>query len=262
MRSYEFALVGGKHEPGDLKTQFTLPSLNDDTPQIRHDSTAFWIVSAILQSITSAHAVLDTFGLFPAERLRHSPSGSFVRAFHALILLLRLLFYVWTSHLDEDIPLESMKIDFYMDMMARMLEETSESGKFGIPTHWRTVLEAKLRPWYQKLRDRMDVKSKDADLLGASFGAAGSISTGPDSTPISWRSSIGALPAQEPVDSEEWTGWVDTAEAEAVGDLATLGNKLPDFEMSDGVGLISMEELMADFGYTTFQGFNDIAGEF
>jgi hypothetical protein len=152
---WEFGMDGGRYDVTEFRNRhLTLPALDDDCvqPESLLSRSALQL-NATTKCIGAAHAILDCFIEIPIERLQRAPNVIFVRAIYALVALMKADYAVGTdAEMGELLESQSLKVDFYLDIVLARSTEAVGPQKCRIPTHWTFVLEAKLKSWRDEYR--------------------------------------------------------------------------------------------------------------
>lgn len=153
---WEFGMDGGRYDVTEFRNRhLTLPALDDDSiqPESLLSRTASQI-NATTKCISAAHSILDCFRSIPTERLQKAPNVIFVRAVYALVALMKAEYAVGTDkELSEMLDSQSLKADYYLNIVMKKTEEAIGPQKCRIPSHWKFVLEAKLKTWWDEYQD-------------------------------------------------------------------------------------------------------------
>ncbi|RHZ59422.1 uncharacterized protein CDV56_108699 [Aspergillus thermomutatus] len=153
---YELAIGEGYRDPDAIKQEYyTLPTPEGD----RRNQRASAPLSAIRVDITikwmnTAHEMLNFFLSCDIELMRKLPNLIYTRVGVALMSLLKIYFTVISGALGEFVTPESVKVEMYLNAMARRLTEASGGQKYKIPSRWYYVLAVKARNWYDRLLQR------------------------------------------------------------------------------------------------------------
>jgi hypothetical protein len=174
---WEFGMDGGKYDSTEYRNRhLTLPALDDDCvqPESLLSRSALQI-NATTKCIGAAHSILDCFIQISIERLQKAPNVLFVRAIYALVALMKADYAVGTDvEMGELLESQSLKVDYYLDTVLARTTEAMGPQKCRIPSHWKFVLEAKLKSWrdeYQVWREeKRDLKRRKMDETGTAEG--------------------------------------------------------------------------------------------
>ncbi|KEY77141.1 hypothetical protein BA78_0195 [Aspergillus fumigatus] len=153
---YELAIGEGYRDPDAIKQEYyTLPRPEGD----RRNQRASNPLSAIRVDITikwmhTAHEMLNFFLSCDNELMRKLPNLAYTRVGVALMSLLKIYFTVISGGLGKFVTPESVKVEMYLDAIARRLTEASGGQKYKIPSRWYYVLAVKSRNWYDRLQQR------------------------------------------------------------------------------------------------------------
>ncbi|KAL5119608.1 hypothetical protein ACEQ8H_002454 [Pleosporales sp. CAS-2024a] len=153
---WEFGMDGGRYDVTEFRNRhLTLPALDDDCvqPESLLSRSALQI-NATTKCIGAAHSILDCFISIPIERLQKSANVQFVRAIYALVALMKADYAVGTdAEMAELLESQSLKVDYYLDTTLARAAEAMGPQKCRIPSHWKFVLEAKLKTWRDEYRE-------------------------------------------------------------------------------------------------------------
>jgi hypothetical protein len=157
----------GRLEADDFKRrELRLPPLDRAEIVTRETSLlAQWRLSYTRKCIVAAHAVLDMFTNMETARLRRLAAAYFPRPFYALRFLCQLSFQIWASGSEDVVSLRSLKLDFYIEALARLLSAASGGGLYKVPQLWLYALQSRIQPWYDQFCLRIDT-TRRADVQG------------------------------------------------------------------------------------------------
>lgn len=152
---WEFGMDGGRYDVTEFRNRhLTLPALDDDCvqPESLLSRSALQI-NATTKCIGAAHSILDCFIEVPTERLQKAPNVLFVRAIYALVALMKADYAVGTdAEMGELLESQSLKVDYYLNTVLARTTEAIGPQKCRIPSHWKFVIEAKLKSWRDEYR--------------------------------------------------------------------------------------------------------------
>jgi hypothetical protein len=124
-------------------------------------------MNTTMKCINSTHATLDAFLGMTIKVMRQVPGVLYVRATHAILILINISLIAAESDLGEYLDIKSLKLDFYFDTMLRCVEEASGPEQYKIPSHWLQILY-RIKGWYDKRDTRTDQgQSRDCNALYA-----------------------------------------------------------------------------------------------
>jgi hypothetical protein len=146
---------GGRYDVTEFRNRhLTLPALDDDCvqPESLLSRSALQI-NATTKCIGAAQSILDCVIEVSTERLQKAPNVLFVRAIYAIVALMKADYAVGTdAEMGELLESQSLKVDFYLDTVLAKTTEAMGPQRCRIPTHWKFVLEAKLKSWRDEYR--------------------------------------------------------------------------------------------------------------
>ncbi|OCK80575.1 hypothetical protein K432DRAFT_434659 [Lepidopterella palustris CBS 459.81] len=155
---WEFAVENGQHDAPSFKNKyFTLPALDDDSPQPEAPPSLTALqINAHIKCISSAQSLIDAFLSHSIETLGKIPNVLYVRSIYALIGLLKADYAIGTDRkgLGELMNSESLRIDYYLNMLIQKTTEAIGPQECRVPSHWLNVLTTKVKPWYDEYQIR------------------------------------------------------------------------------------------------------------
>ncbi|EOA90318.1 uncharacterized protein SETTUDRAFT_103147 [Exserohilum turcica Et28A] len=156
MSMWEFGMDGGRFDVIDFRNRHvTLPALDDDSiqPESLLSRSALQI-NATTKCINAAQTILDLFIAVPVDELRKSPNALYVRAVYSLITLMKTEYAVGTDpEMGELLESQNLKVNYYLDMALKKTSEAAGPQQCRNPSHWRFILEAKLKAWWDEYEE-------------------------------------------------------------------------------------------------------------
>lgn len=147
---------GGRYDVTEFRNRhLTLPALDDDCvqPESLLSRSALQL-NATTKCISAAHAILDCFMSISTDRLQKAPNVIFVRAIYGLVVLMKAEYAVGTDQeMGEILDSQSLKVDYYLNMVMQKTVDAMGPQKCRIPSHWKFVLEHKLKTWWDEYQE-------------------------------------------------------------------------------------------------------------
>lgn len=156
----EVILPAGKFSNDDFTRRITgLPSLTvhiDEIPPERRYLAPFKL-DYTRKCVKAAHAVLAIITNMESEYVRQLGTMTYGRVFYALRFLLLVGHNIWVTHTYDLIDIDSLKLGFYVDALARTLDGASGGGRFKVPSLWLYAINSRIKPWYEKFWAELEI---------------------------------------------------------------------------------------------------------
>ena len=178
---------GGRYDaPAFRNTHLTLPALDEDTvqqPESLYSRSALQI-NATIKCVSAAHSLLDCFTEVPTETLQKSPNVVFARAIYALLILLKADYAVGTDAEGLGVVLdsESLKVDYYLNIVIDRTTQAVGSQKCRIPSHWLFIFKSKVKTWHDEHQQWRQKGRHRKRASGPPSGPPSGTGTGPGSS--------------------------------------------------------------------------------
>ncbi|KAJ4376285.1 hypothetical protein N0V83_001568 [Neocucurbitaria cava] len=250
---WEFGMDGGRYDVTEYRNRhLTLPALDDDCvqPESLLSRSALQI-NATTKCIGAAHSILECFSSIPIDKLQKAPNVVYVRAIYALVALMKAEYAVGTdAEMGELLDSQSLKVEYYLDMVIKKASEARGPQKCRIPSHWSFVLEAKLKSWWDEYlewkKEGRHLKRRRLNEGDKSVPSAGDQTLNFDEVKNTTSTSLQQMQpttnqgmptgSRFVLDNNAYSSWSNneghldtTASAHTLGDQATFTSDLGDF---------------------------------
>jgi hypothetical protein len=103
-------------------------------------------------------------------KFRWMPTIAFSRSFYALRFLLQLSYHIWMTQSQQILPLDTLRVDFYIDALTQSLESAAGINKNRAPQLWLYALQTRIIPWHNTLRQHASCSISDQSYELLDFG--------------------------------------------------------------------------------------------
>jgi hypothetical protein len=193
-----------------MRLQRMQPNLNTE-PGPAH-------IEALMVCVHSGHALLDLFLSMDTFYIRTIPTIAYTRVLYSLALLLKLDVCTQTpsiSSIGRALSQECLKIDYYLDMVMKLLGAAAGPGRLRVPSTFLSIL-VRLTAW----RDRQIEANQDCGSVDRCSGTQEKTTTCIDQfsqnsfvTDSPWASRTGPLTSLESYPLPEYGNIFDGFEA-------------------------------------------------
>ena len=121
-------------------------------------------LESIATSISSAYLLLDVLLSISPQKLQVFPTVIFVRASHAIFILMKASFICKSSNIQDGIivPFNDLRLDEVLDRIVAHLQIAANDGKCKVSSQFHAVF-ARSRDWFRKHTQCIDATSIDDD---------------------------------------------------------------------------------------------------
>jgi hypothetical protein len=123
-------------------------------------------IEALMICIQSTHALLDAFLSLDTPTLRCIPVIAYTRMFYAIVILTKMALcaHNLSSSIGAVLDLASLKISFYLNVVANALQTAVGQEAFGVPSTFLSII-IRLTAWYQRQQSMQRTDGKAEELF-------------------------------------------------------------------------------------------------